>query len=392
MGRPKVEVVASEARASYRGRDAYSHFSSGRGTGRTRPAVEHIFYHPAAVERADERCQTRPSGQVDTVMQETRLFPPPADFARQARIPSLAAYEKLWREAADDLEGFWGRAAERIALVPALAKRARIGTSPLPSGSSAARPTPRTTASTGTWARRLQDKLALVWEGEPGDTRQLTYAELHREVCKFANVLKSLGIATGDVVSIYMPMVPELVIAMLACARIGAVHSVIFGGFSSEAIADRNNDAQAKLQITADYGWRRGQQLPLKKNVDEALAKSPTRQKLHRPAAHRRTGRNAARAATSGGTRRWPPSSADCPAEPLDSETHAVHPLHQRLDRQTQGDPPHHGRLQPVRQENVRVGVRSSRRATSSGARPTAAGSPATPTSSTARWPPAPRW
>src|SRR5204862_6343857 len=119
-------------------------------------------------------------------------------------------------------------------------------------------------------------KAALNWEGEPGDQRVYTYQMLHHEVCKFANCLKKLGIQPGDIVSIYMPMVPELVIAMLACARVGAVHSVIFGGFSSEAIADRNNDAQAKLVITADAGWRRGQQLPLKANVDAALVKSPT--------------------------------------------------------------------------------------------------------------------
>ncbi len=121
--------------------------------------------------------------------------------------------------------------------------------------------------------------MAILWEGEPGDTRQLTYAELHREVCKFANVLKQLGIQSGDRVSIYMPMVPELAIAMLACARIGAIHSVIFAGFSAEAIADRNRDAAAKLQITADFGWRRGKSLPLKETVDEALAKSPTVEK-----------------------------------------------------------------------------------------------------------------
>ena len=200
-------------------------------------------------------------------------------------------------------------------------KRCSIGRSRSPSGSSAARPTPRTTASTGTWTRPLADKPAIVWEGEPGDSRQLTYAELHREVCKFANVLKSLGIETGDVVSIYMPMVPELAIAMLACARIGAVHSVIFGGFSSEAIADRNNDAQAKLQITADYGWRRGQQLPLKQNVDEALAKSPSVQEMRRAPPHRRAGRHASRPRSSGGTKLMATASADCPAEPLDSET-----------------------------------------------------------------------
>ena len=128
-------------------------------------------------------------------------------------------------------------------------------------------------------AAGLGDRTAILWEGEPGDSRTLTYAELYREVCKFANVLKQLGIEAGDRVSIYMPMVPELAVAMLACARIGAVHSVIFAGFSAEAIADRNCDAAAKLQITADFGWRRGKALPLKETVDEALAKSPTVEK-----------------------------------------------------------------------------------------------------------------
>src|SRR4029453_16612819 len=108
---------------------------------------------------------------------------------------------------------------------------------------------------------------------EPGDQRTLTYQQLHAEVCKFANALKKLGLKPGDVATIYMPMVPELAIAMLACARIGVVHSVVFGGFSAEAIADRNNDAKAKLVITADGGWRRGKVLPLKDTVDQALSK-----------------------------------------------------------------------------------------------------------------------
>src|SRR6266853_2859618 len=127
-----------------------------------------------------------------------------------------------------------------------------------------------------TWRK---NKAAIIWEGEPGDTRVLTYQDLHREVCKFANVLKGLGIKAGDRVTIYMPMVPELPIAMLACARIGATHSVIFGGFSSEAVADRNNDAKAKLVVTADGGWRRGKVVPLKQNVDAALDKSPSVEK-----------------------------------------------------------------------------------------------------------------
>ena len=165
-----------------------------------------------------------------------------------------------------------------------------------------------------------RDKTAILWEGEPGDQRRLTYAELHQEVARFANVLKGLGIVAGDVVSIYMPLVPELAIAMLACARIGAVHSVIFGGFSSEAIADRNNDAKAKLIITADYGWRRGQALPLKKNVDAALAKSATVQKC---IVYQRTG---GPVEMQPGRDLWwhelmQQASADCLAEPLDSET-----------------------------------------------------------------------
>src|SRR5207237_750999 len=115
-----------------------------------------------------------------------------------------------------------------------------------------------------------------VWEGEPGDTRVLRYQDLHREVCKFANVLKGLGIQAGDRVTIYMPMIPELPVAMLACARIGATHSVIFGGFSAEALKDRINDAQAKAVITADGGFRRGGVVQLKPAVDEALKDCPT--------------------------------------------------------------------------------------------------------------------
>ena len=120
-----------------------------------------------------------------------------------------------------------------------------------------------------TAARR--NKAALIWEGEPGDMRVLTYQMLASEVARAANALKSLGVKEGDRVAIYMPLVPEAVIAMLACARIGAIHSVIFGGFSAEALVDRINDAEAKVCITADAGWRRGQQVPLKPNVDEAL-------------------------------------------------------------------------------------------------------------------------
>jgi acetyl-CoA synthetase len=212
------------------------------------------------------------AGKVASVMQEDRLFPPPAEFSRRSRIGSLADYKKLYDEAAADLEGFWHSRAQALPWMkpyskvlhwePPHAKWFVDGHT----NASAACLDHHIAAGKG-------DKIAMVWVGEPvGERREYTYRQLHAEVCRFAAGLEKLGIKAGDVVSIYMPMTPELVIAMLACARIGAVHSVIFGGFSSEAIADRNHDAKAVAVITADGGWRRGAQLPLKKNVDAALS------------------------------------------------------------------------------------------------------------------------
>jgi len=212
------------------------------------------------------------AGRVASVMQEDRVFPPPAEFSKRARIGSLADYKKLYDEAAADLEGFWHSRAQALPWMkpyskvlhwePPVAKWFVDGHT----NASAACLDQHIAAGKGS-------KTAMVWVGEPtGERREYTYSQLHAEVCKCAGGLEKLGVKQGDVVSIYMPMTPELVIAMLACARIGAVHSVIFGGFSSEAIADRNHDAQAVAVITADGGWRRGAQLPLKKNVDAALA------------------------------------------------------------------------------------------------------------------------
>ena len=212
------------------------------------------------------------AGRVSSVMQENRLFPPPAEFSKRARIGSLEEYKRLYEAALADPEAFWH---ERAQALPWMKRYAKVLDWQPPvakwfvgghTNASAACLDHQIAAGRG-------DKMALVWVGEPaGDRKTYTYRALRAEVCRFAAGLESLGIKAGDVVSIYMPMTPELVIAMLACARIGAVHSVIFGGFSSEAIADRNHDAKAVAVITADGGWRRGAQLPLKKNVDAALA------------------------------------------------------------------------------------------------------------------------
>ncbi len=258
------------------------------------------------------------SASIVNVMKEERLFPPPAEFSARARIGSMEEYQRMYQEAADDLEGFWGKMAGELHWFKPYDKV--LEWKPpfaqwFPGG--------QTNVSYNCLDKHLgtphQNKAAIIWEGEPGDVRVYTYQMLHHEVCKFANVLKKLGIKKGDVVAIYMPMVPELSIAMLACARIGAVHSVVFGGFSAEAIADRNKDASAKLQITADASWRRGKQLSLKETVDAALAKSPTVEKC---IVLKRAG---VEVPMQEGRDFWwhelmAEASADCPAEPMDSE------------------------------------------------------------------------
>jgi acetyl-CoA synthetase len=217
---------------------------------------------------------------IESVLHETRTFPPPSEFVAQAHIRSEEQYRKMWQRAKDDPAGFWGELAEKELEWFEPFDQAMEGKMPDTKWFVGG----KLNASAQCLDRHLttwrKNKAALIWEGEPGDERVLTYQDLHREVCKFANVLKQLGVETGDRVTLYMPMIPELAIAMLACARIGAVHSIIFGGFSSAAIIDRNNDAQAKLVVTADAGWRRGREIALKKAVDESLDKSPSVQKV----------------------------------------------------------------------------------------------------------------
>ena len=216
---------------------------------------------------------------IQSVLQETRSFPPSAEFAKQANISSEAQYQQMWNKAKVDPAGFWGELASNLHWFKKwdhVLQGAMPDTKWFVGG--------KINASFNCLDRHLitwrKNKAAIIWEGEPGDSRVLTYQDLHREVCKFANVLKKLGVTTGDRVTLYMPMIPELAIAMLACARIGATHSIIFGGFSADAVADRNNDAQAKLIVTADGSWRRGKEILLKQTVDESLEKSPSVQRV----------------------------------------------------------------------------------------------------------------
>lgn len=259
------------------------------------------------------------AGQIDNVMHETRVFPPSAEFARKAHIGSMEAYRKLYDESVADIEGFWGKEAVQHLHWFKPFDKVLDWQSPHAKWFVGG----QTNVSANCLDAHLEaghgDRVAFHWEGEPGEKRTLTYRDVHREVCRFANGLKKLGIQKGDRVSIYMPMVPELPIAMLACARIGAIHSVIFGGFSAEAIADRNNDAQVKLLITSDGGYRRGKVLNLKETADTALAKSPSVQHC---VVLKRTGHGVPM--QPGRDVWWNDLIADVPtaspAEPMDSE------------------------------------------------------------------------
>jgi acetyl-CoA synthetase len=215
---------------------------------------------------------------IDVVLHETRVFPPPEEFSKHAYIKSMEEYEKIWKESLDDPDGFWDKVNKDLGFVwfEPYTKVLDWSNEPFAKWFVGG----KTNISYNCLDRHLttwrKNRAALIWEGEPGDSRVYTYQQLHREVCKFANALTEMGIETGDRVCLYMPMIPELPIAMLACARIGAPHSVVFGGFSAEALKDRINDAEAKMVITADYGWRRGKTIPLKQATDDAVKNCPT--------------------------------------------------------------------------------------------------------------------
>jgi acetyl-CoA synthetase len=212
--------------------------------------------------------------EIDALLQENREFPPSEEFRRNANVND----PEIWAKADADREAYWAGWAGQLDWQtkwdrvldwnPPYAKWFVGG---------------KLNASVNCLDRHLEtrgDKAALIWEGEPGEVRRITYRELHAEVSRFASVLKSLGIAKGDRVAIYMPLIPEAVVAMLACARLGAIHSVVFGGFSADALKDRIHDQEAKLVITATSGYRRGSVVPLKQTTDAAVAECPTIEKV----------------------------------------------------------------------------------------------------------------
>jgi acetyl-CoA synthetase len=213
---------------------------------------------------------------ITSISRETRVVRPSAEFKAQANLGSQALYKRLYAESVNTPEKFWGRQARELLTWRTPFKKVLNWKLPhakwFESG--------KLNVAENCLDRHLTDgranKAAIIFEGEPGDVRTLTYRQLHQEVCRMAHALAGLGLKAGDRVAIYMPMVPEAAISMLACARLGVIHTVIFGGFSSEAIKDRVNDCQAKVIITADGGWRRGKIVELKANVDRALAGTPT--------------------------------------------------------------------------------------------------------------------
>jgi acetyl-CoA synthetase len=211
---------------------------------------------------------------------ENRVIKPSAEFKAQANIGSDATYKRLYQESVNSPDTFWGREAKKFLTWDKPFKKVLQWKLPHAKWFGDG----KLNVSSNCLDRHLDgpraNKAAIIFEGEPGDIRTITYRQLHQEVCRFANALTAAGIKKGDRIAIYLPMVPEAAVAMLACARLGAIHTVIFGGFSSEAIKDRVNDCQAKMIITADGGYRRGKIVELKANVDRALEGTPSVEKV----------------------------------------------------------------------------------------------------------------
>ncbi|MCS5634895.1 MAG: acetate--CoA ligase, partial [Myxococcota bacterium] len=273
---------------------------------------------------------------IESLLTETRIFEPDPEFSSAANwnAKSVAQYRE---EGAENPEGFWERMAQEN--VSWFSPWSQVLDWKVPYAKWFVGAT--TNVSYNCLDRHLEgenawrrNKAAIIWEGEPGDTRVITYAELHREVCRFANVLKSKGVTDADRVILYMPMIPEAAVAMLACTRIGAAHSIVFGGFSAEALRDRIVDAEAKLVVTADGGYRKGEPFALKAQVDDAVDRAPS---VETVVVVRRTGQEVS---MKEGRDCWyhdelEDASPDCPAAELDAE----HPLFILYTSGTTGKP-----------------------------------------------------
>jgi acetyl-CoA synthetase len=210
--------------------------------------------------------------QIENVLRETRRFAPPEEFRRHARLSDPAAYERMYAESLADPQAFFGRVAQELPWIEPWKQVLDWSGAPVAKWFVGGKLNASAVCLDAHLDTLRAGKRAIVWEGEPGDTRTLTYTELFVEVCRCANALKERGVERGDRVAIYLPMIPEAVIAMLACARIGAPHSVVFAGFSAHSLRERMQDGGCRAVITADGAWRRGKVLPLKPQVDEAIA------------------------------------------------------------------------------------------------------------------------
>ena len=270
---------------------------------------------------------------IDSVLHEERKFECSADFRSQAHIKSLDEYDELYRESIEAPEVFWGRAASELHWFKKWDKVLEWN-APWAKWFAGGQINLSYNCLDRHVATSRKNKAALIWESEPGEIRTLTYQQLHKEVQKFANVLKTLGVKKGDRVAIYMGMTPELPIAMLACARIGAPHTVVFGGFSSNALVDRIHDSQAVAVVTQDGSYRRGAEVKLFPAVEEALKSCPS---VRNVVVYKRTGTPIN---MQPGRDHWwhelmAKASDECPAEPLDAE----HPLYILYTSGTTGKP-----------------------------------------------------
>jgi acetyl-CoA synthetase len=277
--------------------------------------------------------ETADDQHFSSTLHEMRVFPPPAKFAAEAHVSGMASYQKLYRRSIEAPDAFWAEAADELDWFTPWTKVLDWQAPHAKWFVGGKLNLCHNCVDRHALGKRAE-KTAIVWEGEPGEVRRLTFRELHGEVQRFANVLKDLGVKKGDRVAIYMGMTPELAIALLACARIGAVHSVIFGGFAANALVDRINDAACVAVVTQDGSFRRGAEVKLKKVVDEALAQCPSVQKV---VVYQRTQSDVTMRA---GRDFWwhdlmAKAAPECPAEPLDAE----HPLYILYTSGTTGKP-----------------------------------------------------